>query len=138
MAVMELAPNTDEWDQFVNKALARWADPGAPGMHRTPTMDYGVVLEGDIGLELDNGAEVTLKPGDVVVQNGTRHRWHNRGDSVARLLVVTVGAHHRIEGGRPTGCRTTAPRPSCPRAVFDGRIVDGCPGLVDARPLRLC
>ena len=35
-------------------------------------------------LELDNGAEVTLEPGDVVVQNGTRHRWHNRGNTIAR------------------------------------------------------
>jgi mannose-6-phosphate isomerase-like protein (cupin superfamily) len=70
-------------------------------MHRTATMDYDVVLEGTIGLELDHGAEVTLKPGDVVVQNGTRHRWHNRGNIVARLLAVTVGAYQGIEGGRP-------------------------------------
>ena len=62
---------------------------------------WGVVLEGTIGLELDDGVEVTLAPGDVVVQNGTRHRWHNRGDAVARLLSVTIGAHHRIEGGGP-------------------------------------
>ena len=47
------------------------------GMHRTATLDYDIVLEGTIGLELDNGAEVTLHPGDIVVQNGTRHRWHN-------------------------------------------------------------
>jgi hypothetical protein len=40
-------------------------------------------------------------PGDIVVQNGTRHRWHNRGDTIARMLSVTVGAYHRIEGGRP-------------------------------------
>jgi len=70
-------------------------------MHRTATMDYDIVLDGIIGLELDNGAEVTLKPGDVVVQNGTRHRWHNRGTTVARLLAVTVGAYNAIEGGRP-------------------------------------
>jgi quercetin dioxygenase-like cupin family protein len=70
-------------------------------MHRTPTTDYEVVLEGTIGLELDDGTEVVLGPGDVVVQNGTRHRWHNRGDTIARMFAVTVGAHHRIEGGRP-------------------------------------
>jgi hypothetical protein len=45
--------------------------------------------------------EVTLGPGDIVVQNGTRHRWHNRGDSIARMLSVTVGAHSRLEGGGP-------------------------------------
>jgi mannose-6-phosphate isomerase-like protein (cupin superfamily) len=69
-------------------------------MHRTATMDYDIVLEGIIGLELHNGAEVAFKPGDVV-QNGTRHRWHNRGITVARLLAVTVGAYNAIEGGRP-------------------------------------
>lgn len=70
-------------------------------MHRTATLDYDVVLEGTVGLELDDGAEVTLGPGDVVVQDGTRHRWHNRGDSIARVLAVTVGAYQEIEGGRP-------------------------------------
>ena len=70
-------------------------------MHRTATLDYDIVLEGVIGLELDDGVEVTLRPGDVVVQNGTRHRWHNRGDTIARMLSVTVGAHNAIEGGAP-------------------------------------
>jgi mannose-6-phosphate isomerase-like protein (cupin superfamily) len=102
-AVMELAPDGDEFNEFVRSARAPWADPDVPGMHRTATMDYEVVLEGTIGLELDNGAEVILNPGDVVVQNGTRHRWHNRGNTVARLLVVTVGAYQGTEGGRPVG-----------------------------------
>ena len=100
VAVMELAPGSLEFHEFVRDALAQWADPDEAGMHRTATMDYDVVLEGTIGLELDDGVEVTLGPGDVVVQNGTRHRWHNRGDTVARLLAVTVGARHRIKGGR--------------------------------------
>ena len=102
LAVMELAPEGDEFHEFVRRALSPWADPDEPGMHRTATIDYDVVLAGTVGLELDGGTEVTLGPGDVVVQNGTRHRWHNRGDVVARVLSVTVGAHHRIEGGRPT------------------------------------
>jgi mannose-6-phosphate isomerase-like protein (cupin superfamily) len=101
MAVMELAPEGNEFHEFVSTALQPWADPDEPGMHRTATMDYDVVLDGIIGLELDNGAEVTLKRGDVVVQNGTRHRWHNRGDTIARLLSVTVGAYNAVEGGRP-------------------------------------
>jgi mannose-6-phosphate isomerase-like protein (cupin superfamily) len=101
IAVIELAPEGDDFHEFAGVALEPWADPDEPGMHRTATMDYDVVLEGSIGLELDNGAEVTLKPGDIVVQNGTRHRWHNRGDTVARMLSVTVGAHNAIEGGRP-------------------------------------
>jgi quercetin dioxygenase-like cupin family protein len=98
---MEIAPAGDDFHQFVANSLAPWADPDDPGMHRTATHDYAVVLEGTIGLELDDGAEVTLGPGDVVVQNGTRHRWHNRGNTIARVLAVTVGAHHEIEGGRP-------------------------------------
>jgi mannose-6-phosphate isomerase-like protein (cupin superfamily) len=101
LAVMELAPAGDAFHEFVRSALAAYADPDAPGMHRTPTIDYDVVLTGTVGLELDDGAEITLGPGDVVVQNGTRHRWHNRGDSLARVLAVTVGAQHQIEGGRP-------------------------------------
>jgi quercetin dioxygenase-like cupin family protein len=101
LAVMELAPESNEFHEFVLTALEPWADPDEPGMHRTATMDYDIVLEGIIGLELDNGAEITLKPADVVVQNGTRHRWHNRGATIARLLAVTVGAFQASEGGRP-------------------------------------
>ena len=101
LAVVELAPEGDEFHEYVRDALAPWADPNEPGMHRTATMDYDIVLEGSVGLELDNGAEVLLGPGDIVVQNGTRHRWHNRGDKVARVVSVTLGAHQRVEGGRP-------------------------------------
>jgi len=101
IAVMELAPTGNDFHEFVRDGLAPWADPDAPGMHRTATLDYDVVLEGTIGLELDDGVEVTLGPGDIVVQNGTRHRWHNRGETIARMLSVTVGAHNRLEAGRP-------------------------------------
>jgi mannose-6-phosphate isomerase-like protein (cupin superfamily) len=100
-AVMELAAEGDEFHEFVRAALVPWADPDDPGMHRTATIDYDVVLEGTIGLELDDGTEVVLGPGDAVVQNGTRHRWHNRGRTIARLLAVTVGAYNDLEGGRP-------------------------------------
>ena len=103
IALMELAPDSSEFHEFVGTALAQWADPDEPGMHRTATMDYDIVLEGTIGLELDDGVEVTLNAGDVVVQNGTRHRWHNRGTTTARLLAVTIGAHNDVEGGRPVG-----------------------------------
>ena len=80
--------------------LAQYMEPDAPGMHTTPTIDFEIVLEGEIWLELDDGAEVRLKPGDCVVQNGTRHAWHNRGQKTARLAVFIVGAHHaRFPGG---------------------------------------
>lgn len=65
-----------------------------PGMHTTATVDFEVVLEGAVTLELDDGATVTLRPGDTVVQNGTRHRWSNPGDVPARLAVFIAGAHH--------------------------------------------
>jgi hypothetical protein len=63
-------------------------------------MDYDLVLEGTVGLELDNGRMVTLNPGDLVVQNGTRHRWHHQATPLPGL-AVTVGALQEIEGGGP-------------------------------------
>ena len=74
--------------------LMRYMDPSEPGMHTTDTIDFEVVLEGTVTLELDDGAVVTLQPGDTVVQNGTRHRWGNPGKTMARLAVFMVGANH--------------------------------------------
>jgi mannose-6-phosphate isomerase-like protein (cupin superfamily) len=74
--------------------LLRYMDVTDPGMHTTDTIDFEVVLEGTVVLELDGGAEVTLRPGDTVVQNGTRHRWRNPGDTTARLAVFMCGASH--------------------------------------------
>ncbi|MGP4753730.1 cupin domain-containing protein [Agrobacterium pusense] len=64
-----------------------------PGMHKTPTLDYGVVLDGRITLELDDGASVDLKPGDTFVQHGARHAWRNPNDKPATIAVVLLGAH---------------------------------------------
>jgi mannose-6-phosphate isomerase-like protein (cupin superfamily) len=55
-------------------------------MHATPTTDFDIILNGTVGLELDDG-KVILQPGDIVVQNGTLHRWHNRGSTVARIVA---------------------------------------------------
>jgi mannose-6-phosphate isomerase-like protein (cupin superfamily) len=74
--------------------MLRYMDPTDPGMHTTDTIDFEVVLDGVVVLELDNGAEVRLQPGDTVVENGTRHRWRNPGDSPARLAVFICGASH--------------------------------------------
>ena len=73
--------------------LAAHMEPDAPGMHTTATIDFEVVLDGEVWLELDDGVEVHLQPGDCVVQNGTRHAWRNHGDVTARLAVFIVGAH---------------------------------------------
>jgi quercetin dioxygenase-like cupin family protein len=58
-------------------------------VHRTASIDYGIVLEGEITLVLDD-SEVTLRAGDVVVQRGTDHAWANRGDTVAKVVFVLV------------------------------------------------
>lgn len=62
------------------------------GMHTTDTVDYAICLEGELCLELDNGAEVTLTPGTCVVQLGTRHRWENKADRPALMCYVQIGA----------------------------------------------
>jgi Cupin domain len=81
--------------------LAGYIEPDAPGMHTTDTIDFEVVLDGQVWLELDDGVEVHLQTGDTVAQNGTRHAWRNHGDTTARLAVFIVGAHHdRVS--RPT------------------------------------
>jgi mannose-6-phosphate isomerase-like protein (cupin superfamily) len=67
-------------------------EPDHPGMHTTDTVDFDVVLSGEIWLELDDGAEVKLETGDCVVQNGTRHAWHNRSSEPCVLAVALVGA----------------------------------------------
>ncbi len=58
-------------------------------VHRTASVDYGIVLEGEITLVLDD-SEVTLRAGDVVVQRGTDHAWANRGDTTARVVFVLI------------------------------------------------
>jgi len=66
-----------------------------PGMHTTDSIDYDVVLEGEIVIEFDDGQEVALHPHDVVVQHGTRHAWRNRSDKPAKMLFVLTGAQRR-------------------------------------------
>lgn len=60
-----------------------------PLMHRTESVDYGIVIEGELTLVLDEG-EVPLKPGSVVVQRGTNHAWANRSGRPCRMLFVLV------------------------------------------------
>ncbi len=65
--------------------------PRHPLVHRTRTIDYAVVLEGEIHLLLDE-SEVRLSAGDVVVQQGTNHAWINRGPGRCRLAMVFIDA----------------------------------------------
>jgi mannose-6-phosphate isomerase-like protein (cupin superfamily) len=77
--------------------LPAYVEPDNPGMHTTDTIDFEVVLSGEVILELDDGVEKVLRPGDTVVQNGTRHRWANRGTEPAVLAVFLIGAHRAGE-----------------------------------------
>lgn len=63
-----------------------------PGMHTTDSVDYGIVIAGEVFLELDNGEERLLTAGDCVVQNGTRHAWRNRSDKTVTIAFVLLGA----------------------------------------------
>jgi len=60
-----------------------------PFMHRTETVDYAVVLSGEIVMLLDD-SEVALSAGDVAIQRGTHHAWTNRSDAPCRMLFVLV------------------------------------------------
>ena len=64
-------------------------DSPHPLMHRTESIDYGIVIAGEMTLVLDDG-EVLLKPGSVVVQRGTNHAWANRSGRPCRMLFVLV------------------------------------------------
>ncbi|KAA8877309.1 cupin domain-containing protein [Nocardia colli] len=85
-------------------------EPDAPGMHRTATIDFEIVLDGEVWLELDDGATVHLRRGDAVVQNGTRHAWHNRGTDTCRLALFICGAQHdHVPGHEDAGQASQSP-----------------------------
>jgi quercetin dioxygenase-like cupin family protein len=74
--------------------------PGvAPRNHRTSTIDYAVVISGEIDMELDEGT-VHLKAGDVLVQRGTIHNWVNHGSAPCVIAFVLIAAHPVERGGK--------------------------------------
>jgi hypothetical protein len=103
---VDIPPDTQEFlahgAERMGEAFAQIGDRGAstvdahsphPLMHRTESVDYGVVIEGDIVLVLDD-SEVALKQGGVVIQRGTNHAWANRSDKVCRMLFMLVSGHY--------------------------------------------
>jgi quercetin dioxygenase-like cupin family protein len=75
--------------------------PGArSAMHRTNSVDYGIVLEGALDMEVDGGEVVQLKAGDVVVQRGTNRAWVNNGSQPARMAWILIDAHPVRVGDR--------------------------------------
>jgi quercetin dioxygenase-like cupin family protein len=87
------------------EARAHFAEIGAAGahtaamsrhpfMHRTETIDYGIVLEGEITLILDE-AETTVRAGDIVIQCGTNHGWANRSGKNCRVAFILIDGKFR-------------------------------------------
>ena len=80
----------EELDQKI-PGMASHFERDTPGMHTSDSIDYGVVIRGEIILELDDGKTVHLRQGDCVVQNGTRHRWRNALSEPALMAFVLIG-----------------------------------------------
>ncbi|RSH79331.1 uncharacterized protein EHS24_001373 [Apiotrichum porosum] len=69
--------------------------------HRTVSLDYGIMVSGELELELDDGHVRSIVPGDVCVQRGTMHTWHNRTDKWARMVFVLVASKPIEVDGKP-------------------------------------
>jgi len=71
--------------------LAELMDPENPGMHQTDTLDYVIVLDGEVTLDLGHGRERSFGKHEAIIQTGTRHAWRNKGDVPALLASVLIG-----------------------------------------------
>jgi naringenin degradation protein FdeH len=97
--IVDVPPDTVQNAIAPEQAAAAFAEIGAAHshslhgphalMHRTETVDYGIVLSGEVWLVVDED-ETRLEPGDVVVQRGTNHAWSNRTEETARVAFVLV------------------------------------------------
>ena len=75
--------------------------PGvSPRVHRTDSIDYAVIVSGEIDMELDDGKSVHLKAGDVLVQRGTVHNWVNRGKAPCVIAFALIDATPAAAGGK--------------------------------------
>jgi mannose-6-phosphate isomerase-like protein (cupin superfamily) len=72
-----------------NASTSSKKDAPHPLMHRTQTVDYGIVLEGEITMILDRG-ETIIKAGNIIIQNGTNHAWANRSGKICRMAFVLI------------------------------------------------
>ncbi|EED22141.1 conserved hypothetical protein [Talaromyces stipitatus ATCC 10500] len=64
--------------------------------HRTVSLDFGIIFEGEMSCYLDNGVELTMRRGDVCVQRGTMHGWENKSDKPARIYFVLTGKYFLV------------------------------------------
>jgi quercetin dioxygenase-like cupin family protein len=70
-------------------------------MHRTNSIDYGIVLSGEIELELDDGAKRTVHEGGIIIQRGTNHLWRNTTGKPARIAFILIEAPAYVYDGTP-------------------------------------
>lgn len=70
-------------------------------MHRTNSIDYGIVLNGEIELELEDGRKKTIREGGIIVQRGTNHLWRNTGTGVCRIAFILIEAPAYLHDGVP-------------------------------------
>lgn len=70
-------------------------------MHRTNSIDYGLVLKGEIELELEDGHKKTIREGGIIVQRGTNHLWRNTSDAVCRIAFILIEAPAYLHNGVP-------------------------------------
>ena len=86
----ELQRQLDSTFGGIYKDAAHDRRPGKhPGMHRTETVDYAIILEGEIWAVMDQG-ETLMRAGDVLIQRGTDHAWANRSNATARIAFVLI------------------------------------------------
>lgn len=92
---VRFGPNVDSAPQVAHvgggDAYAAGAGSRHPGFHKTRTVDYALVLEGEVVAMMDVG-ETPMGPGDVLIQRGTNHAWSNRTDKACRIAFVLVDA----------------------------------------------
>lgn len=82
----------DAFEQAMREVYGEQEDGAVRGMHQTDTVDVVVVLTGELHAILETG-ETLLRPGDSLVQRGTRHAWSNRSEKPATVLSVMMGAN---------------------------------------------
>ena len=88
---MEKMDASHRMKELSHEPEIRGLPPRHPFMHRTRTIDYAIILQGEIDMLLDD-SEIHLKAGDVLVQQGSNHAWVNRGTEVCRIAFVLIDA----------------------------------------------
>ncbi len=101
LRVVDIPPNSDDDKEMLEKLGALFdtmfpdvehrPDHRDPGMHMTKTVDYAILLKGELVAIMDDG-EAILRAGDVLIQRGTNHGWANRSNDIARIAFILVDA----------------------------------------------